>query len=116
MIQKKKDKCTIILNEINININQTLISNCAIFQTNPETLNNFSNKTYSYLDDIKCEQIKIKIKGFYLENEGLYQKELNKDFNNNNDYSSSSNELKLYLNKDNNKVIYQKNSSYYNKF
>ena len=66
--------------------------------------------------EYKCEQIKIKIKGFYLENEGLYQKELNKDFNNNNDYSSSSNELKLYLNKDNNKVIYQKNSSYYNKF
>ena len=112
---EKKDKCTIILNEINININQTLISNCAIFQTNPETLNNFSNKTYSYLDDIKCEQIKIKIKGFYLENEGLYQKELNKDFNINDDDSSSSNELKLYLNEDNNKVICQKNSSYYNK-
>ena len=112
---EKKNICTIILNDVNININQSLISNCAIFQTNPETLKNFPNKTYSYLDDIKCEQINIKIKGFYLENDDLFQKELNKDFNINDDDSSSSNEIKLYLNEDNNKIIYQKNISYYNK-
>ena len=114
---EQKDKCNILLNEINININQSLISNCSIFQTNPENILNFPSKTYSYLDDIKCEQIQIKIKGFYLENENINQKDLNKDFNNDNneDDSESLNELKLYVNEDNNRIIYQKTISYYNK-
>jgi len=79
-------KCTFLI----LYTNQNLIATCAFLQTNPEKLNvikngNNNNEYNSKLiidklKEIKTQQIKIKVIGFYLNQKLFFEREVNKNF------------------------------------
>jgi hypothetical protein len=98
----KKDRCLIKFGRVDVKINQYAISNCAVFQTNPELMykemsekfsnqNQLSNLTgnnnllnngnfsssseINYLKNLKCDQITINVKNFVLSTWGFKEKE-----------------------------------------
>jgi len=157
----KKEITSIKFEEVIIYVNQNLIASCAILQTNPEKLNIIKNGNITSINnsvnnevntkliidklkELKTHQIKIKVKGFTLNQKLYFEREVNKNFIpeieeeeyseeekniNNNKYKTKSkfyksNELQDYLINNQGDLIdlekkvtkiYQKSSPYYNK-
>ena len=86
----KKEVTSIKFEEVILYINQNLIATCAFLQTNPEKLNVIkngnNNNEYNTkliidkLKEIKTQQIKIKVIGFYLNQKLFFEREVNKNF------------------------------------
>ena len=93
----KKEITSIKFEEVIVYINQNLIATCAFLQTSPEKLNvmkknidnNINNEIQTEynpkliidkLKEIKTQQIKIKVKGFCINQKLFFEREVNKNF------------------------------------
>ena len=101
----KKEITSVKFEEVIVYINQNLIATCAFLQTNPEKLNvmrkNINNNNninninntnneivteynpkliIDKLKEIKTQQIKIKVKGFCINQKLFFEREVNKNF------------------------------------
>ena len=131
----KMDKNTITFEEIIVNINQNPVSNSAILTTNIEKLKE-SSAPMKMLQEAKCEQMQIRVKGFTMHTRAFYERDVNR-YNSKSDTSKkrsesgneefgrmtmsnigtgrTSNGFENYFDENNNEFVIQDTRPYYNK-
>ena len=131
----KMDKNTITFEEIIVNINQNPVSNSAILTTNIEKLKE-SSAPMKMLQEAKCEQMQIRVKGFTMHTRAFYERDVNR-YNSKSDTSKKRSEsgneefgrmtmsnigtgrtssgFENYFDENNNEFVIQDTRAYYNK-